>query len=114
MATEATTAEATAHELCLESELNDDEPLECEGPGGELIAVVRHQGKVYAVAGECPHQSAPMADAEVENGRITCCLHFWSWHLASGEPAEEAEEPLPVYPVTIKNGKVLLQASEEK
>ncbi|MCH9704739.1 MAG: Rieske (2Fe-2S) protein [Proteobacteria bacterium] len=99
-------------ELCLEAELNDDEPIECDGPNGELIAVVRHQGKVYAVAGECPHQAAPMADAEVANGKITCCLHFWTWSLADGTPVEEAEEPLPMFPVVVENGKVLLQIAD--
>ena len=98
-------------ELCAESDLQDDAPFECEGPAGEPIVVVRHNGKLYAVAGECPHQGAPLADGEVADGTITCCLHFWSWHLADGTPAEEAEEPLPVYPVTVENGKVLLQLS---
>ena len=95
-------------QLCLESELSDDEPLECDGPDGEPIVVVRHNGAVYAVAAECPHQAAPMADAEVADGKITCCLHFWTWNLSDGAPVEEAEEPLPTYPVKVEDGKVLL------
>lgn len=92
--------------LCLESDLTEDEPLECEGPGGEAVVVVRHAGRVYAVAGECPHQAAPMADAEVADGKITCCLHFWSWTLADGAPAADAEAPLPTYDVAVRDGKV--------
>ena len=98
-------------QLCLEQDLTDDEPFECEGPDGDPIVVVRHNGEVYAVAGECPHQAAPMADAEVEDGKITCCLHFWSWTLKDGAPFEEAEMPLPTYPVMVEDGRVLLKLS---
>ena len=99
-------------ELCLEKELYDDEPIECEGPDGELIVVVRHQGTIYAVAGECPHQAAPLVDAEVRDGKITCCLHFWTWTLSDGAPQEEAEEPLLTYPVIVEDGRVLLQTND--
>ena len=100
--------------LCEERDLEDDVPYECEGPDGELIAVVRHAGKVYAVTGECPHQAAPMADAEVEDGNITCCLHFWTWKLADGSPVEEAEEPLSTYPVVLQDGRVLLLSGNKE
>lgn len=102
----------TMHKLCLEKELNEDEPLECDGPDGELIVVVRHQGTVYAVAGECPHQGAALVDADIEDGTITCCLHFWKWTLADGQPVEEAETPLPTYPVIVRDGEVLLQGED--
>ncbi len=97
-------------QLCLEADLVDDQPLECDGPDDSLIVVIRHQGKIYAVAGECPHQAAPMADAEVGDGKIICCLHFWSWTLADGKPFEEAEEDLPTYPVRVSDGKVFLSS----
>ena len=98
-------------QLCLEQDLNEDEPFECEGPNGEAIVVVLHNGAVYAVAGECPHQAAPLADAEVEDGKITCCLHFWTWDLRDGSPVEEADVPLPTYPVVVEDGRVLLKRS---
>ena len=99
-------------QLCLESDLEDDVPFECDGPDGEPLVVVRHGGVVYAVSGECPHQAAPMADAEIGDGQITCCLHFWTWRLADGEPLGEAEEALPVYPVKVENGNVVLMSEK--
>ena len=96
------------HELCAVADLSEDEPLECSGPDGEVLVVVSHGGKIYALAGECPHQAAPLADAEISEGTITCCLHFWSWKLEDGSPVEEADQPLPIYPVTVQDGKVWL------
>ena len=94
--------------LCQENDLEDDMPIECDGPDGALIVVVRHAGQYYAVQGLCPHQEAPLADGEVENGCITCCLHYWSWQLADGTPVEEAESPLTTYPVKAVDGAVCL------
>lgn len=96
-------------ELCKEQDLEDDIPLECDGPDGEPIVVVRTGGSVYAVQGICPHQEAPLADGEVEDGCLTCCLHFWKWRLADGEPVEEAEMPLKTFPVEVSDGAVFLK-----
>lgn len=95
-------------ELCKEADLEDDSPLECEGPDGEPIVVVRAGGAYYAVQGLCPHQEAPLADGEVADGNITCCLHFWSWRLSDGAPVEDAESPLKTYPVRVSGGAVYL------
>ena len=95
-------------ELCKVSEITDDVPLECDGPEGQLLIVVRQKGDYYAFTGECPHQGAPLADGEVSDGVLTCCLHFWSWCLADGEPLEEAEEPLKKYPIRVVDDAVFL------
>ncbi|MBE8158861.1 MAG: Rieske 2Fe-2S domain-containing protein [Betaproteobacteria bacterium] len=95
-------------ELCKESEMADDSPLECKGPAGEPIVVVRTGGKYYAVQGLCPHQEAPLEDGEVADGNITCCLHFWTWRLADGAPVEEAETPLKTYALRVADGAVHL------
>ncbi len=95
-------------ELCKISEITDGVPLECYGPNDELLVVVRQNNEYHAFNGECPHQGAPLADAEIGEGSITCCLHFWSWHLNSGEPLEEAEEPLKKYPIRVEGDALYL------
>ena len=96
--------------LCDESALQEDAPLECAGPDGRAIVVVRHQGMLRAFPAECPHESAPLADGEVADGQITCCLHFWTWRLQDGTPADnETEEPLEMLPVRVADGKVVLE-----
>ena len=95
--------------LCAESDLRDDIPLECAGPDGRPIVVVRHRGMLRAFPAECPHEHAPLADGDVGGGQITCCLHFWSWNLEDGQPADdETDEALQLLPVRVEGGKVLL------
>ena len=98
------------HILCDESDLRDDAPLECAGPNGEALVVVRHNGMLRAFPADCPHEAAPLADGEIADGKITCCLHFWSWNLSDGAPADdEADEPLQLLPVSVADGKVVLE-----
>ena len=98
--------------LCQTDDLVDDEPLECEGPDGAQIAVVRHQGRIYAFDAECPHQGSPLADGEIADGTIQCALHFWTWRLADGAPTDDDTElPLQTYPVVARDGGVWLDAA---
>ena len=96
--------------LCAESDLRDDVPLECAGPDGRLLVVLRHGGLLRVFPAECPHEGAPLAEGEVGDGKITCCLHFWSWNLRDGQPADdEADAPLQLLPARVKNGQVVLE-----
>lgn len=52
---------------------------------GHRIALVRHQGKVYAIEDRCPHADASMAFGPVENGCIACPWHFAEFRLETGE-----------------------------
>lgn len=98
--------------LCQVADVGDGELLECEGPDGEAIAVARVGGDFYAVQGECPHQGAPLAEGDLENGELTCALHFWKWRVKDGAPLEEAEEALATYPIIVRDGGVYLRRGE--
>ncbi len=80
--------------LCRGDELAEGRPVEVTLDDGRILVLVRHNGKVHAFDGECPHEGAPLADGEVEDGVLTCCLHFWSWEIESGRPREGARVPL--------------------
>lgn len=93
--------------LCRPGDLEDDAVREVTLPGGEVVALVRHQGVVRAFEGECPHQGAPLADGEVEDGVITCCLHDWSWRLDTGEPVD-AGRPLALREIEVDDDAIRL------
>lgn len=72
------------HSLAASSEL-------VEGKGrphelaGHRIALVRHEGEVYALDDLCPHADASIAFGPVENGCIACPWHFAEFRLTDGE-----------------------------
>ncbi len=93
--------------LCSRDEVAEGDLKEVDLDDGRTILLIRHAGRIHAVEAECPHQGAPLADGEVEDGLLTCCLHFWSWRLDSGE-AVDAEKPLAVFSVDEREDGIYL------
>lgn len=76
-------SEPTFHPLASSSELEEGKgrPYELEG---HRIALIRHQGRVFAIDDLCPHADASIAFGPVENGCIACPWHFAEFDLATG------------------------------
>ena len=51
---------------------------------GHRIALVRHEGIVYALDDLCPHADASIAFGPVENGCIACPWHYAEFDLRTG------------------------------
>jgi 3-phenylpropionate/trans-cinnamate dioxygenase ferredoxin subunit len=77
---------------------------------GTQVAVVRAEdGNVYAVHDECSHASVPLSEGEIEGCTLECWLHGSRFDLRTGEPTGlPATEPVPVYPVEIRDGFVFV------
>lgn len=65
---------------------------------GEIIAVFRSEGALYAVDGMCAHQGGPLAKGKVANGCVTCPWHGWQYLLDSGNNAVTGKKMLRAYP----------------
>lgn len=71
----------------------DSRDLRC----GRIVPIVRHgvrlvvwrdgQGRAACAIARCPHWGADLAGGRVQNGRLTCPLHGWSF-AADGSCAE--------------------------
>jgi 3-phenylpropionate/trans-cinnamate dioxygenase ferredoxin component len=74
------------------------------------VAVVRdEEGHVHAVGDTCTHAEVSLSEGEVEDCTVECWLHGSRFDLRTGEPtALPAIRPIPVYPVTIDGGDVLV------
>ena len=51
---------------------------------GRVIAVFRHDSRLYAMDGMCAHQGGPVAEGIVEHGCVTCPWHGWQYELETG------------------------------
>ena len=65
--------------LAADIPLGESLAVECES---ELIALFNVGGEYFAVNGRCPHASGPLWQGFVENGRVVCPWHSWSFPLA--------------------------------
>ncbi len=93
---------------CSLVELEDDKPLSAE-VGDELVALVRHEGELYAIRDECSHGRVMLSLGEVDDTTIECFAHGSRFDLRTGEALDlPATRPVPVYPVTIEGDDVLV------
>jgi 3-phenylpropionate/trans-cinnamate dioxygenase ferredoxin subunit len=80
---------------------------------GTPIAFVHcDDGVIRAVHDECSHAQVPLSSGEVEGCTLECFLHGSRFDLRTGEPTgPPAAEPVPVYPVEIRDGDVYVSLS---
>lgn len=75
-------------------------------PGGERIAVFKHDGRISAVTNVCAHQGGPLGEGRVVDGCITCPWHGWQYRPSDGCSPPPFQEKLATYQVRIADGRV--------
>lgn len=80
---------------------------------GEELCLFNHRGTIGAVGNECTHAEFLMSDGTLRNdGTLECAWHGARFDCRTGRVCRgPAEDPLPVYPVRVENGRVLVGAA---
>lgn len=68
--------------------------------------------EVYAIDDKCPHKGGPLSQGIVHGSSVTCPLHNWVISLETGEALGADEGRVRTFPVSIKAGRILLEASK--
>jgi nitrite reductase (NADH) small subunit len=77
--------------------------------GDTPIAVFRSRdGRVFAVAGRCPHKDGPLADGMLIGEQVVCPLHAFRFHGASGECDQPGTCALEAFPAEVRDGTVFV------
>lgn len=69
----------------------------------EAIALFNVDGVFYAVNNRCPHAAGPLEYGFIEDCRIICPWHGWSFPLSPNDPPNDG---LPRYRTAIENDEV--------
>ena len=78
--------------------------------GTEPVLLVNGDGTIRALQGVCSHEYFELDKGFLTGDAVTCALHLSRFDLASGEALDPpADEPLAVYPVTIEDGRILVE-----
>jgi nitrite reductase (NADH) small subunit len=81
--------------------------------GGQEIAIFRTaNGDVHALLNQCPHKQGPLSQGIVHDTTVTCPLHNWRISLITGEALGEDKGCVPVIPVKIDGGRILIGRRE--
>ena len=81
---------------------------------GQILAIFRCEGALYAIDGMCAHQGGPLADGTVSGGCVTCPWHGWQYELATGIQTMNRKPLQRTFPVRESGGRVEVCISERK
>ncbi len=52
---------------------------------GVDIALFKISGKFYAIENTCPHKGGPLGEGSVDDSKVTCPWHGWSFDVKTGQ-----------------------------
>jgi 3-phenylpropionate/trans-cinnamate dioxygenase ferredoxin component len=81
--------------------------------GSTPVALVHAEDdNFYAIYDECSHAAVALSEGEVDGCTLECWLHGSRFDLKTGQPTGlPATEPVPVYPVEVKDGEVFVNVT---
>jgi nitrite reductase/ring-hydroxylating ferredoxin subunit len=74
--------------LCKTHDIPLNEVRRIPVPRRAPIAVYHLEDGLYATDDRCSHGAARLSDGEVEDGQIICPLHYGSFDIRTGKPAQ--------------------------
>jgi nitrite reductase/ring-hydroxylating ferredoxin subunit len=77
---------------------------------GDDVCLYNHRGSIGAIGNLCTHAEFAMSDGMLRNdATVECVWHGARFDLQTGRVRRgPAEDPLPVFPVRIDNGRILV------
>ena len=77
--------------------------------GTDQVLVVNTGGTIRAMQGICSHEYFELDKGFLTRDSLTCALHMSRFDLETGDALDPpAELPLLMYPVTVEDGRVLI------
>jgi len=81
--------------------------------GTDQVLVVNTGGTIRAMQGICSHEYFELDKGFLTRDSLTCALHMSRFDLETGDALDPpAELPLLMYPVTVEDGRVLIDVPD--
>lgn len=75
---------------------------------GQPVALVRVQGRVYAVDNRCPHRDGELGQGDLDGFHLFCPLHAWVFDVRDGRGFFPKGAEVACFPVREEAGRVLV------
>ena len=76
--------------------------------GGRAFCLANLDGVIALWIMKCPHHGGPLGEGMIEDGKVVCPWHAWTFDPVTGA-SSEANEKVAVYPVSTKGDEVFLE-----
>jgi nitrite reductase (NADH) small subunit len=94
--------------ICTKSELPRPGEAREFSAGPRALCIANIDGVIRALDNECPHRGGPLAEGMIENGKLICPWHAWTFDPATGA-TDSSQERVAVYPVTVEGEEVFVK-----
>ncbi|EEG76681.1 Rieske (2Fe-2S) protein [Dethiobacter alkaliphilus] len=81
---------------------------------GLPVLLARVGQEIYALHNQCPHLGCMMHRGTLDGYLLTCPCHDWVFDIRCGEFTAAPEIKIPVYPVKVENGEILVKLEDTK
>jgi nitrite reductase/ring-hydroxylating ferredoxin subunit/uncharacterized membrane protein len=93
-----------------DEKLADEKPIRVEHEGVPIL-LVRHEGRVFAMAETCSHFSGPLSEGKLVGDCIECPYHNSRFALADGRVVNgPAVHPQPCLETRVRSGQIEVRA----
>ncbi|HEV2325451.1 MAG TPA: Rieske (2Fe-2S) protein [Terracidiphilus sp.] len=92
--------------ICSQSDLPATNQVSEFTVDGRPICVANVGGVIAALNGVCPHEEGPLGEGSIEDGRVVCPWHGYSYDPKTGISPEDPGLKAEVYESVIENGEL--------
>lgn len=92
--------------ICSQSELPATNQVGQFTVDGRTLCVANVSGAIAVLNGVCPHEEGPLGEGSIEDGRVVCPWHGYSYDPKTGVSPEDPDLKAQVYEAVIENGEL--------
>ena len=100
--------ENSAVRLCSVGELPKEGEAKEFAASGKAICVAMVNGKATAMDNVCPHRGASLSEGTIEDGKLVCPWHGWTFRLSDGGAEGMGNERVQLYQLHVAGDDVLI------
>ena len=78
--------------------------------GGDVIAIFRREGKLFAIDNACVHEDGPIGEGAISGCKVQCPYHDWEYDFTTGACLTDPERAVGTWAVREENGAIWLGA----
>jgi len=92
--------------ICSQAELPAPGEVSEVSAEGRIFCVANLDGTIHVLNGECPHEGGPLGEGRIEDGRVVCPWHEYSFDLQTGAEWHDTEMKAEVYEAVVDGGEL--------
>ncbi len=73
---------------------------------GRAFCVANIGGSIAVLDGVCPHEGGPLGEGIIEEGRVVCPWHGYSFDVRTGAAEQDPEAVAQVFETKLENGEL--------